>query len=186
MGVGNLLLGVVHQGRGGIKTKALAKEMPLGLITQQPLRRPKFPSHLPGRDRFNSRNGFTVAILGAHMSMAGGYYKAVEIAHRAGCDCVQLFTKNNNQWRATDITPEDVSRFRNALGKLGISHPIAHDSYLINLASPDKALWRKSVDAFAVELRRAEQLGIPYVVAHPGSLYDQQRGGGAAGHNSGS
>jgi deoxyribonuclease-4 len=103
------------------------------------------------------------------MSMAGGYYKAVEIAHRAGCDCVQLFTKNNNQWRAKEITPEDVSRFRNALGELGISHPIAHDSYLINLASPDKALWRKSVDAFVVELRRAEQLGIPYVVAHPGA-----------------
>lgn len=101
--------------------------------------------------------------------MAGGYYKAVEIAHRAGCDCVQLFTKNNNQWRAKEITPEDVSRFRNALGELGISHPIAHDSYLINLASPDKALWRKSVDAFVVELRRAEQLGIPYVVAHPGA-----------------
>ena len=110
-----------------------------------------------------------MAILGAHMSMAGGYYKAVEIAHRAGCDCVQLFTKNNNQWRAKEITPEDVSRFRNALGELGISHPIAHDSYLINLASPDKALWRKSVDAFVVELRRAEQLGIPYVVAHPGA-----------------
>jgi len=101
--------------------------------------------------------------------MAGGYYKAVEIAHRAGCDCVQLFTKNNNQWRAKEITPEDVSRFRDALGELGISHPIAHDSYLINLASPDKALWRKSVDAFVVELRRAEQLGIPYVVAHPGA-----------------
>ena len=110
-----------------------------------------------------------MAILGAHMSMAGGYYKAVEIAHRAGCDCVQLFTKNNNQWRAKEITPEDVSRFRNALGELGISHPIAHDSYLINLASPDKALWRKSVDAFIVELCRAEQLGIPFVVAHPGA-----------------
>ena len=52
-----------------------------------------------------------MAILGAHMSMAGGYYKAVEIAQRCGCDCVQLFTKNNNQWRAKPITDDDVERF---------------------------------------------------------------------------
>ena len=132
-------------------------------------RRPGFSDHLPVSDWFHFRDGFTVAILGAHMSIAGGYYKAVEIAHRAGCDCVQLFTKNNNQWRAKEITSEDVSRFRNAMDEVGITHPIAHDSYLINLASPNKDLWRKSVDALVVELRRAEQLGIPYVVAHPGA-----------------
>ena len=108
-------------------------------------------------------------ILGAHMSMAGGYYKAVEIAARCGCDCVQLFTKNNNQWRAKEITQADVDRFQSALKQLGIKHPISHDSYLINMASPDKALWKKSADALVVELQRAEQLGIPYVVAHPGA-----------------
>lgn len=109
-------------------------------------------------------------ILGAHMSIAGGYYKAVEIAHRCGCDCVQVFTKNNNQWRAKPITDDDVERFGQALRDLGISHPIAHDSYLINLASPEKELWKKSVDAFVVELKRAEKLGIPHVVAHPGAF----------------
>ena len=103
------------------------------------------------------------------MSMAGGYYKAVEIAHRHGCDCVQLFTKNNNQWRAKEITDDDVARFRTALVDLKITHPIAHDSYLINLASPDRELWAKSVDALVIELERAEWLGIPYVVAHPGA-----------------
>ncbi|MCA9230204.1 MAG: deoxyribonuclease IV [Planctomycetales bacterium] len=110
-----------------------------------------------------------MAILGSHMSIAGGYYKAVEAAHRVGCDCVQLFTKNNNQWRAKAISDEDSQRFRTALAELGITHPISHDSYLINLASPDEELWRKSIDAFVVELQRAEQLGIPYVVAHPGA-----------------
>lgn len=110
-----------------------------------------------------------MAILGAHMSIAGGYYKAVEAAQRAGCDCVQLFTKNNNQWRAKPITDADAERFRGALAELGITHPISHDSYLINMASPDDELWKKSVDAFVVELQRAEQLGIPYVVAHPGA-----------------
>jgi len=110
-----------------------------------------------------------MAILGAHMSIAGGYYKAVEHAKAAGCDCVQLFTKNNNQWRAKPITDDDVARFRDALKETGVSHPIAHDSYLINLASPDDALWRKSVDAYVDELRRAEQLGLAYVVMHPGA-----------------
>jgi len=110
-----------------------------------------------------------MAILGAHMSIAGGYYKAVEAAARCGCDCVQLFTKNNNQWRAKEIADGDVERFQTALTESGVAHPIAHDSYLINLASPEKELWKKSVDAFVVELRRADRLGIPFVVAHPGA-----------------
>jgi deoxyribonuclease-4 len=110
-----------------------------------------------------------MAILGAHMSIAGGYYKAVEAAQRVGCNCVQLFTKNNNQWRAKPISDEQAERFRATLDQLGITHPISHDSYLINLASPDDLLWKKSIDAFVVELQRAEQLGIPYVVAHPGA-----------------
>ncbi|MDZ4657939.1 MAG: deoxyribonuclease IV [Bythopirellula sp.] len=111
-----------------------------------------------------------MAILGAHMSIAGGYYKAVEAAQRAGCDCVQIFCKNNNQWRAKEITEAEAARFRAALVDLKITHPISHDSYLINLASPDPELWQKSIDAFVVELSRAEQLGIPSVVAHPGAF----------------
>lgn len=103
------------------------------------------------------------------MSIAGGYYRAVEIAHAAGCDCVQLFTKNNNQWRAKELIDDDIVKFRAALEHLKISHPIAHDSYLINLASPNDELWKKSIDAFVVEMLRAERLGIPYVVTHPGA-----------------
>lgn len=104
------------------------------------------------------------------MSIAGGYYKAVEAAKAAGCDCVQLFTKNNNQWRAKKLTDDDAERFQTALNELDIAHPIAHDSYLINLGSPDRELWTKSIDAMVVELLRAEKLGIPYVVAHPGAF----------------
>ena len=110
-----------------------------------------------------------MTILGAHESIAGGYYKAAEICAKVGCDCVQIFTKNNNQWRAKELTDDDVDRFQGAMKRLKITHPIAHDSYLINLASPDKALWKKSVDAFVVELQRAERLGVPYVVTHPGA-----------------
>ncbi len=109
-------------------------------------------------------------ILGAHQSIAGGYYRAVELAAECGCDCVQLFSKNNNQWRAKALTDDDTSKFQAALAKHGILHSLVHDSYLINLAAPDEELWWKSVEAYAVELLRAEHLGIPYVVTHPGSF----------------
>ncbi|MEE8452292.1 MAG: deoxyribonuclease IV, partial [Thermoguttaceae bacterium] len=103
---------------------------------------------------------------------------AVERAKSCGCDCVQLFTKNNNQWRAKAITPVQAELFRNALKQSGIAHPIAHDSYLINLASPDRNLWRRSIRALAEELRRADALGIPYVVAHPGAYTTGTESGG--------
>jgi len=114
------------------------------------------------------------------MSIAGGYYKAVEIAKRHGCDCVQLFTKNNNQWRAKPISDEEAQRFRSALSDTGVGHVIAHDSYLINLASPDDVLWQRSIEAFVVELRRADQLGIEYVVTHPGACVGASEAEGLA------
>ena len=119
-----------------------------------------------------------MSILGAHMSIAGGYYKAVEIAAAEGCDCVQIFTKNNNQWRAKPLTEEDVRLFTEAMETLGITHPISHDSYLINLGSPDKVLWKKSVDALVIEIERASRLQIPYVVAHPGAFTSSSEAAG--------
>jgi deoxyribonuclease IV len=109
-------------------------------------------------------------LLGAHQSIAGGYYKAVEIAAGFGMDCVQLFTKNNNQWRAKPLAESEIDEFQAALKSTGIQQPCAHDSYLINLASPDDALWEKSLDAYVVELERAEALGLIGVVMHPGSF----------------
>lgn len=112
------------------------------------------------------------------MSIAGGYYKAVEAAYAAGCDCVQIFTKSSNQWRAKPLSDDDVDRFREALARRAIGHPLSHDSYLINLATPDGALWRKSIDAFVVELQRAERFGIPYVVTHPGAYTESSEAAG--------
>jgi deoxyribonuclease-4 len=108
-------------------------------------------------------------ILGAHQSISGGYYRAAELARECGCQCVQLFTKNNNQWRAKEITDDDATAFREALVRCNVSHPIAHDSYLINLAAPDQVLWTRSLESFVMELGRAEILGIPYLVTHPGA-----------------
>ena len=117
-------------------------------------------------------------ILGAHASIAGGFDKAVRRAHQSGCDCVQVFTLNTVQWRAKPIAPEEVARFRRALEECRIVCPIGHGSYLINLASPERGLWTRSVKAFAVELRRAEALGLGCLVTHPGSYIDgpQEKG----------
>ncbi len=107
--------------------------------------------------------------FGAHMSAAGGADKAIDRAVQAGCESVQIFTKNNNQWAARPIPEEQVERFRTRLGEEQIAGVMAHAAYLINLASPGDALWEKSVAAFRVELERCELLGIPHLVLHPGS-----------------
>ncbi|MEZ6088571.1 MAG: deoxyribonuclease IV [Pirellulaceae bacterium] len=118
--------------------------------------------------------------LGAHMSIAGGLEKAVERAKQAGCSVVQIFTKNNNQWRAKPLTDEGIELWRNALVEYAITDPIAHASYLINLASPNDELYRKSIDALVVEWQRAEQLGLDGLVVHPGAHTDSTESEGLA------
>jgi len=108
-------------------------------------------------------------LLGAHMSIAGGVDLAPLRGQQVGCRTIQLFTKSNNQWRARPLPPEEIERFRANLQTTGIAPAAAHDSYLINLASTDPALHHKSMAAFLEELERAEALGIPYLVAHPGA-----------------
>ncbi len=110
-----------------------------------------------------------MSLLGAHQSIAGGYHKAVESGVETGCDAIQIFTKNTNQWRGKPITPEEARQFREALAAAGIACPLAHDSYLINLASPEETLWKRSIEALIDELERAATLGIPWVVCHPGA-----------------
>jgi deoxyribonuclease-4 len=117
-------------------------------------------------------------LLGAHLSIAGGYYKAAEAAAVLGMETVQIFTKSNAQWRAKEITDEEASRFREAVAKAGLRTPCAYASYLINLASPNAALWAQSVTSFVMELERAERLGLAGVVVHPGTAVgcDEQAG----------
>ncbi len=111
-------------------------------------------------------------LFGAHMSIAGGYHRALLAAQEHGCSSVQLFTKSSNQWRAKDLTPEEVQTFRQVRRQTGLRHALAHDSYLINLASPDPELYRRSVEAFIVEVQRADLLGLRYLVMHPGAHLD--------------
>jgi deoxyribonuclease-4 len=107
--------------------------------------------------------------LGAHMSISGGVEKAVIRGRDVGCEALQIFTKNSNQWQAKPLTPSEIAAFRDACQAAQIGPVIAHSAYLINLAAPDEALYAKSMQAFLDELQRCDLLGIPYLVVHPGA-----------------
>lgn len=103
------------------------------------------------------------------MSIAGGLHKAIEAGVAAGCDCLQIFVKNQRQWKAPPLTEERVSEFRAAQRQSGLWPVLAHATYLLNLASPDAALRRKSTTALVEELGRCEALGVTGLILHPGS-----------------
>jgi deoxyribonuclease-4 len=140
-------------------------------------------------------------LFGAHLSIAGGLYKALETARARGCQALQLFTANPQTWHVAPVgaaqhSPrllatgrksdqgtlgaEEVAAFRRSLRGSGVRRTVAHDSYLINLASPDEPLFRRSVEAFTRELGRAEQLGLHYLVMHPGAHLDSGEEAGLA------
>ncbi|MBS1819968.1 MAG: deoxyribonuclease IV [Acidobacteria bacterium] len=106
--------------------------------------------------------------FGAHMSVAGGLPRAVERAVVHRCDALQIFAKNASQWRGRPIPPEEVTTFRKAVREAKLRAVVSHASYLINLATADRALRERSRDAMADELDRAEALGLRGVVLHPG------------------
>ncbi len=108
--------------------------------------------------------------LGAHMSIAGGLPQAIVRARAVEATALQVFVKSSNQWAARPFAPGEVEAYREASRDAGLDrHTLAHASYLINLASPDDALWEKSIAAIRVELDRCDALGIPWLVVHPGA-----------------
>lgn len=107
--------------------------------------------------------------FGAHMSIAGGLHRAIDLAEAAGCDCVQVFVKNQRQWSARPLRDDEIAAWHAAQQRTGIAPAIAHATYLINLASPDNAIWQRSIAACADELRRCSALRIRGLVIHPGA-----------------
>lgn len=107
-------------------------------------------------------------LLGAHMSIAGGVHLAIGRGTALGCTAIQIFTKNATQWRTEPLAAQEIAEFKEERRKAGVM-VVAHDAYLINLGSPDKALFERSVTAFRHEMDRAEELDIPYLVMHPGA-----------------
>lgn len=108
-------------------------------------------------------------LLGSHMSVSGGLSLAFQRAQSIGINTMQIFTKNQNRWQQKPTPPEEIERWFQAQAETGIGPVVAHAAYLLNLGTPDDALWEKSVDALIDELTRAEQLGILGVVLHPGA-----------------
>lgn len=108
-------------------------------------------------------------LLGAHMSIAGGFEKAIERGESIHCTAIQIFTKSNRQWHANPITQGQAELFKQRFQHATIKTIVAHASYLINLASPDQATRQRSIRAAVDELERCATLGIPYLVVHPGA-----------------
>jgi deoxyribonuclease IV len=107
--------------------------------------------------------------IGAHMSVAGGLPRAVDRAVAHGCEALQVFAKNANQWRGRPLDDEEVHEFRSRVDAAGIGPVVSHASYLINLATASPPLLEQSIDAFVDELDRADRLGLLGVVIHPGT-----------------
>ena len=107
--------------------------------------------------------------FGAHMSISGGVGKSFARGASIGIEAMQIFAKNDRQWQAKPYADTDIAFYKAEAERTGIGPVIVHDSYLINLASPDDVNWQKSIAAFADELERCAALGIPYLVTHPGA-----------------
>jgi deoxyribonuclease IV len=115
--------------------------------------------------------------LGAHVSVQGGVETAPVRGKVIGATAIQVFTKTPSQWREPGISSQSYAAFRQECERCKVYSIVAHDSYLINLASPDPALSARSEAAFLAELRRCEAFGIPYLVSHPGNYIDDQVSG---------
>jgi len=116
-------------------------------------------------------------LLGAHVSAAGGTHEAPPRARAIGASAMQIFTKMANRWAERACEMEESAAFQRALGDTRVRDTMAHDSYLINLASPDETLRRRSIESFVGELNRCEALALTYLVSHPGNYIDDRASG---------
>jgi len=107
--------------------------------------------------------------LGAHVSAAGGPASSPQRGHEIGCDCIQIFTRNQRQWQAKPVTAEEAAAFRRNRAEHGIGAVMSHASYLLNLGTSDPDKSAKSVAAFEEELMRCHQLGVELLNFHPGA-----------------
>jgi deoxyribonuclease-4 len=108
-------------------------------------------------------------MLGAHVSTAGGLHNAPERGREIAAEAIQVFTRNQVQWAARPVSWTEAAAFRAAVERNGIQVVLAHGSYLVNLATPDRVARQRSRAAFMAEMRRCHALGIPYLVFHPGA-----------------
>src|SRR5262245_45151403 len=108
-------------------------------------------------------------LLGAHMSIAGVVGNAFLEGQKVNCDAIQIFTKSSRQWSSKPLEKEEIAQFHANRKTTGIAAVVAHDSYLLNLGSPDSALRQRSTAAFIDEMERCEALAVSHLIAHPGA-----------------
>lgn len=113
-------------------------------------------------------------MLGAHVSSQGGVAMAPARGGALHASAIQLFTKTPNQWRERALEVEEIERFRSEVERHRLEAVVSHDSYLINLASPDPVLRARSMDSFCQELQRSRALRLRAVVSHPGNYMDDR------------
>jgi len=111
-------------------------------------------------------------LLGVHCSVAGGLHKAFAEADQLGINCFQIFTRNQQQWKARPISDEERENFEAARKASEVQVGFSHASYLINLGSPKEDLQQQSINALIAEIQRSNALGLAFTVLHPGSAKD--------------
>ena len=111
--------------------------------------------------------------LGAHVSASGGVHLAPGRAREVDASVLQLFTKQPSRWAESVIDVETAEAFKKTRAENGITVAGAHDSYLINLSTPDRRLWRMSQRSFESELDRCALLELDFLVTHPGNATDK-------------
>lgn len=107
--------------------------------------------------------------LGAHMSISGGVWRALQRGAGISCEIVQIFVKNNMQWFGTGFSPADLAQYTSELARLKLAAVFGHSGYLINLAAPASANRDKSIQSLIQEVQLATDLGLPFLVLHPGA-----------------
>jgi deoxyribonuclease-4 len=159
--------------------KAPAKKAPPKQVAAKQTRKPAFNKNT---DSANDPSWVPPVwtddvMLGAHVSVAGGTHEAPRRARAIGATAMQIFTKMANRWAERACEDDECRAFRAALADTRVAATVAHDSYLINLATPDETLRRRSIDSFVAELQRCESLGLTYLVSHPGNYIDDHASG---------
>ena len=147
------------------------KKAPKKAATSKPRRRPT--KHTDAKPRSAASD----LLLGAHVSIAGGTHEAPGRAKAIGATAMQIFTKLAQRWAERSCADDECIDFRRALAETRVRATAAHDSYLINLASPDPTLRRRSIESFVAELARCEALGLQCLVSHPGNFIDERESG---------
>jgi deoxyribonuclease-4 len=164
------------------KKPAARKSKTIQLLPAAKKQIAKKPAFNPKKDSANDPNWVAPVwnddvLLGAHVSIAGGTHEAPRRAKAIGATAMQIFTKMANRWAERICADDECKTFRTALDTTLVRSTVAHDSYLINLASPDETLRRKSIESFVGELQRCEALGLGFLVSHPGNFIDDRASG---------